>query len=387
MTSTSSSSEHSEHSSCCSQTHTESKDDAPYEIAGHAWQFPPPEVARMLSPKMPKPWLEVAAELLPLDQHDCMVDEPAIQDALNDVAAQLENDHILTSRPLDLYNLASFLTRCVEACHDALDKRQDAPLRQDRWCKDLRFTVASALEVLSEELASLQPVIGGGNRSVGADCSLYRDPPEGRSANRLILSVETKGSWKKLVSRAFDSARCLFSENQMRSFVLVLAFNQDEQALRSLIFRHGGLTASEPYSIATPEGLKEIARLFLALALWSTPGDAGFVPTCTDTTYMLPADRLGKECALAAVDDILSRSLRIRGRMTLVSRLHLSHNYPLEGGFPQSQRPNFALTLSQTGISRPSVSHSAVKPSTSSRLKSFVQTTVRSSQKWPVRSL
>ena len=267
-----------------------------------------------------------------------MVDELALQHALDNVVARLENDDILTSCPFDLYNLASFLTRCVEACNDALDKQQDAPLRHDRWCNDFQFTVRTTLTDLPEEPVSLQPAIRGGNRSVGGDYSLYRDPPEGRPTN-LMLPVEVGESWKETVSRAFDSARRLFIESQMRSFVLVLAFNRDEQALRSLIFHHGGLTASEPYNITAPEGLKEIARLFLTLALWSTPGDAGFVPTCTDTIYMLPADWLGKDYALAVLDKVLSRSLRVRGRMTLVSRLHLLHNPSLKGGFSQATTP------------------------------------------------
>jgi len=167
---------------------------------------------------------------------------------------------------------------------------------------------------------------------VGGYYSLHRDPPEGESTNGLILPVETGGSWEETVSKAFYYARCLLSESQMRSFVLVLGFNQDEQALRPLIFHRGGLTTSEPYNITTLEGLKETARLFLVLTLWSAPGDAGFVPACTDTMYMLPADQLGKDYALAALDDVLSRSLRIRGRGTLVSRLRLLRNPPLEGG-------------------------------------------------------
>jgi len=147
MTSTStpsSPSEHSESSSYCSQAQGELKNDILYEIAGHTWQFPPPEVARMLSPKTPKHCPGVPGELLLLDQYDCMVEELALQDALNDVVTRLENDDILTSRPFGVHNLTSLLTRCVEACHDALDKQQDAPLRQDRWYNDIQSTVGSA---------------------------------------------------------------------------------------------------------------------------------------------------------------------------------------------------------------------------------------------------
>ena len=81
----------------------------------------PPEVARMLSPKAPEHYPEVAGELLLLDRYDCMVDELVLRDVLDDVT-QFENDDILTSRPFSVHNLTLFLTKCVEACRDALDK-------------------------------------------------------------------------------------------------------------------------------------------------------------------------------------------------------------------------------------------------------------------------
>ena len=166
-----------------------------------------------------------------------------------------------------------------------------------------------------------------------------------------MLPVETKGSWKETVSKTSDAARRLFGENRVRSFALALAFDQGEKALRFLIFHHGGLTASEPCKITAPGGLKEIARLFLVLASWSTPGDAGFVRCCTDTEYALPADRLGENYVLVEVDDVLSCSPRVRGRMTLVSRLRLSRKFPTEGELFQNQHSNGTVTLLQTEIS------------------------------------
>jgi len=132
-------------SSHCFQTQRELKHDILYEIANHTWRFPPSEVARILLPKTPKHCLEVAGKFLLLDQHDCTVDELALQDALSDVVTQLEDDGILTSRPFSVHNLTSFLARCVEACHDALDKQQDPPLCQDRWYNNLQSTIGSAL--------------------------------------------------------------------------------------------------------------------------------------------------------------------------------------------------------------------------------------------------
>lgn len=75
----------------------------------------------MLSPKKPKPHVEAAGELLPQDRYDCTVDTLAFRNALDHVVARLENNCILTSQSFDPHNLAVFLTRCVEVCHNALD--------------------------------------------------------------------------------------------------------------------------------------------------------------------------------------------------------------------------------------------------------------------------
>jgi hypothetical protein len=346
MSSTSSPYWCSEHSSCHPRTQSDSKNDAVYEIANHTWQFPPLEVARMLSPKTPKPRLEAVRELRPLGQYDCIVDKPTFRRAVDDVATQLGSDVTFASQSFEHHDPAAFFTTCVEVCHDVLDKQQDAPLRQDRWYKDLRFTVGNAPAGCPGESTTPEPASASKRRfSAGGDKLLHRDSPRGNPAKRLTLLVETKGTWNQTVSKASDNARCLFGANRVRSFVLVLAFNQDEKALRFLIFHHGGLTASEPCSIAVPGGLKEITRLFLVLASWSTPGDAGFVDCCTNTEYVLPADRLGENYVLAAVDDVLSCSPHVRGRMTLVSRLRLLRKYSMEGGFSQNQCSNSTPTL------------------------------------------
>jgi len=288
----------------------------------------------MLSPKKPKPHTEPTAELLLQHQYDYVVDRPAFQNALEDVVTRLVNDATSISQSFDLHDLAVLLTRCIEACHDALDKQQDIPLRQGRWYGNLQFTVRNAPADRSRKSARRKSLIIGAHRlSGGGNEVLCGDSPEGKPADRLTLPVEAKGSWQETVTHSSDDARCLFNTNKIRSFALVLAFNQDERALRFLIFHHSGLTASEPCNVTTPGGLREVARLFLVLTSWSTPGDAGFVPSCTDTMSAFPADRLGKDYALAASDGVLSWSLRLRGRMTLVSRLRLLQGSSVEGEF------------------------------------------------------
>ena len=199
MSTTSSSDGYSEHSSYCSQIQSEPINDTACGIANHVWQFPSLEVAHMLSPKGPKPWLKAAGQLLPLDHHDCIVDELAFQIALDEVVIRLANDEILTSQSLEHHDLAGFLTRCMEVCHDALDKQPNAPLRQDRRNKDLRFTVKTPTADCS---TSPQQPIMGGRFPAGGDEMLHPDPLEGEPTNAPTLPVEVGTSWKQIASRA-----------------------------------------------------------------------------------------------------------------------------------------------------------------------------------------
>ena len=315
------------------QTENKQEYDTEYELADHTWQFPSLEVARMLSPKTPKAGVAAAGGLLSLDQYDCVADGPVFQDALNDVVTRLRYDNRPTPKSSDHHDLVVFLNRCVEACHDALDKQQDTPLRQDRWYKGLDLTINGTLATpLGEFVPFKSDTTDELGSSPPGDKTLHWGPLDGESAHRITLLVETEGSWKEAVSKAAGSACRSFGASQVRSFVLVLAFDRISQALRFLIFHHGGVTASEPCNITGPGGLKEALRMFLALAFWSTPVGTGFTPSCINTEYALPADRLGKTYMVAVVDGVLSRSPRVRGRMTLVSRLHLLRNTPTDGG-------------------------------------------------------
>jgi len=131
-----------------------------------------------------------------------------------------------------------------------------------------------------------------------------------------------------MVSQAATYARCLFSASPIRALALVLAFDHESNTLRFLVFHRGGLVASEGYNITERDGLEGIARLFLTLASWRTAEEAGIVTCCSDNTYLLPADRAGTCCMSAAVEGILFRTLRIRGRMTSVSLLRLPTSTP-----------------------------------------------------------
>ena len=297
------------------------------EIADQTFWLPSLELSRILSPKKPKSG--VVEEFLQLDDCDCIVDKQPFKEALKDVVTELKTfaPSAGSGESASYRSLAEFLTGCVKACHVALDKRTEFSLRQDRWYKDLEFTVGKPVVDSVDGAASLKPDITGGNGILAlAEERLYWKPPADKSTHRVTLPVEVKKQWKDMVSQAATYARCLFSASPMRIFVLVLAFNQESNMLRFLVFHRGGLTASEEHDITRPYGLQEIARLFLTLASWSTAQDAGVITCYSENVYLLPGNKEGASCVCATADGILSRSLCVRGRTTYVSRLRLPTN-------------------------------------------------------------
>jgi len=302
------------------------------EIANQTFSFPPNELARMLSPKTPKPDIKAAGELLELDNYLCIVDEPPFLAALDDVVAQFRT---FTPQPAgsaesaSYPSLAKFLTDCVQVCHDALDRQHGFPLRQERWYEKLEFTVARRVKDRVDHASPLWPDITGG-KWISQFCGeqLYWRPPPEKPGHGITLPVEVKNSWRDMVSQAATYARSLFSANPMRTFALVLGFNQEQNTLRFLVFHHGGLTASEECDITEKGGLKEVARLFLTLASWRTAEEAGFITCYSHSAYLIPTDPAGTNHLSAEVERILSWHHSVRGRMTFVSRLRLPSNIP-----------------------------------------------------------
>ena len=79
----------------------------------------------MLSPKTPKHGVEATGKLLLLHQYDCIVDELPFQAALDDAAKQLRTftpQAAGSGESASYPSLAEFLTGCVRACRDALDR-------------------------------------------------------------------------------------------------------------------------------------------------------------------------------------------------------------------------------------------------------------------------
>ena len=118
-----------------------------------------------------------------------------------------------------------------------------------------------------EGAAPLKSDITGGNGiSAFSKERLYWKPPPDKPTHMITIPVEVKDDWKTMTSQAATYARCLFSASPTITLALVLAFNQGINALRFLVFHHGGLTASKELNITKSDGLKDVARIFLTLA-------------------------------------------------------------------------------------------------------------------------
>ena len=239
--------------------------------------------------------------MLGSDQYKYDVDVQSFRNALKEVVTNLvpftakHGSAESTNYP----GLAQFLTTCVKACHAALDKQNEFAPREERWYKDLEFTVAKTAADGVEGAAPVKPnVTGGIGISKLAEQRLYWKPTPDKPTYRITLPVEVKDDWKDMVAQAATYARCLFGASPMRTFALVLAFNHSSNALRFLVFHRGGLTASNECHTAKPKGLEGIARLFLTLALWRTAEEAGAVGCCNDETYLLPADKKARRTCL-----------------------------------------------------------------------------------------
>ena len=185
------------------------------EIADQTFWLPSLELSHILSPKKPKSG--VVEEFLQLDDCDCIVDKQPFKEALKDVVTELKTftPSAGSGESASYRSLAEFLTGCVKACHVALDKRTEFPLRQDRWYKDLEFIVGKAVVDSVDGAASLKPDITGGNGILAfAEERLYWKPPADKSTHRVTLPVEVKKQWKDMVSQAATYARCCSAQVQ-----------------------------------------------------------------------------------------------------------------------------------------------------------------------------
>ena len=312
------------------------------EIGSQTFEFSSLELSRILSPKTLKDGVETGTRLIPISDYNCVVDEDTFDKALRHVVEGLETYNIKSAGSTEESSysvLAPLLTKFVARCHAALDESNDFPPAHKRWYDKLEFVVAKQVADGIEGAAPLKPDIvgakGTSEHGLGEQRFCWDPQAVAKPCQRVLIPVEVKSDWRELVSQAATYARGLFSAIPMRMFALVLGFDHTKHGLRFLVFHRGGLAASEEYNISQKDGMEHVARLFLTLTLWTTAEEAGFIPCCNETGYLLPADKKEKY-VYAKVEAALFRSLCVRGRMTHVLLLGLP---PPKGAAPADSRP------------------------------------------------
>ena len=248
-----------------------------YELADHMWEFPPQDVARMLSPKLPKPKSDTSS-CPALDNFDCLVDHPLFEDALRrqpDVEPSLSD----SGHPAD------FLNQCVGNCEAAYDWLHDhysgpfhiAP-RVERWQhilvfpKSMRPAAADSVDggestIPKESEEALAPT----QKSIKT-CwywSLPAHPDE--SAQKVEYTFKAEEDSFKFVMHARTCARAQFNAVPLRTFAAVVAVDQTAGELRVLVFHRGGLSSTRSLKHSSPEDRFHIHRLLLSVLLWQTP--------------------------------------------------------------------------------------------------------------------
>ncbi|KAF8206325.1 hypothetical protein K438DRAFT_1817003 [Mycena galopus ATCC 62051] len=301
-----------------SRLQEELKLDMRVEIRSHVWQFEPTQISRMLSPKIPK----ADGKLDLLADYTCTVDKGWFKDAVDGAAVALEFSPPQwpgeSTEKLYYEPLAKFLNDCVKQGGTALSNNRG------QWYADLHFVIYD--REMGDGIGNAYPVLGGvKDRSHPPDPAkvdtLYWTPPDGSDERtRMLLPAEVKKDWLDMVAQAAIYARCLFSANPSRTFVL--AYKHDRHELRFLIFHRGGLTTNTAVKLNEDSGRKEALRLIMTILLWSEPHHAGFLSTSNDFECLIPqSSDNGKKSINTTVKKVLHDSKCVRGRATRVSRL------------------------------------------------------------------
>lgn len=325
------------------------------EIDDQTYQFPPDEVARMLSPKRLKDGLLPLPQPL-LKDFDCLIDETVVKDAMKQVPElKVVNDEWDTNSERQNYeSIAKFLNTCVQECNNVYgvihqklasqeDHRFSVVAQTERWLPGLRFAKydkatgdgihnASALK---PDFVGLDDVADSNPEDFLCWWSLpsHEIAETGKGKKRkdtpdfeIAVPGEVKGDWKVMVQQAGTYARGLFAASPLRRFALVIAVDHKQKLLRYLIFHHGGLSASQPLNLTDAKDCRAILKVLLSILLWQSPEDAG-LPSFTDGHHFVlphPLDGMFK------IECVIHQALSTRGRNTYVARLKPLQNDDLK---------------------------------------------------------
>jgi hypothetical protein len=273
------------------------------EIHNHVWKFDAKRIAEMLSATG-----KGSPDRLVDSAHAKLRESPAWP--TNDVE-------------LDWYTpLAGFLNNCVNACRLALGKRSGS-----RFYGGLNFIVYN--KSMADGVGGASPVKPDLVSGLGLGSDDRVAWGLGQSGEKQVLiPVEVKSKWNQMVPQAATYSRCLFSAGPSRQFCIVLGFRHTTAELRFLVFHRSGLTGSKPCPVKSPDGQKDILRMFLSILEWKSANDAGFLDFFNDLEMSLLREEGDKTGTVARVTEVLHDGLCVRGRASRV----LLMEYPADEG-------------------------------------------------------
>ncbi|KAF9649200.1 hypothetical protein BDM02DRAFT_3142988 [Thelephora ganbajun] len=207
-------------------------------------------------------------------------------------------------------SIAAFLNDCVDVCHNTLnDSSGSAAARDSRWYGRLKFMDRI-------DVAPVKPDLVGGLDLEPGECVVWS--PQDSRTKQVLLPVEVKAEWPRLVFKAATYARYLFNASPSRHFAVVLGFCHATAELRFLIFHRSGLTASRPLSVRNEVGKMDILRVFLSILQWESAKDAGFPGFNNDFEISLLRHEGDQDGVVSRVVKVLHDGLRVQGRASRV---------------------------------------------------------------------
>ncbi|RDX56179.1 hypothetical protein OH76DRAFT_602608 [Lentinus brumalis] len=282
------------------------------ELGEQIWQFPPNDIARMLSPKI----INVADSPArsqepypPLAWYRCVIDDHAICAGVDSMSGP-QPLTLVPSERLNYKPLAKWFNECVTPCDELYTrvrqkKLASVPFRlvtfKQRWFPTLVFSAYD--RPTGDKFAgapSLKPDLVAGPRELGKETVCYwsgANPDDDQMP--IDFAVAVKDNWKALVMQAATYARAQISAVPL------------------------------PIRIDTAEGVRQVQKVLFSVLLWQTPQDAGLPLFTNGNNFLLPASAsLPAQVTLAVAEQVLFHSLCVRGRGSFVVRARSTTDPP-----------------------------------------------------------
>lgn len=270
------------------------------ELGSQAWNFPPDDFVRMVSPKVPRN-KETPGECRYIDEFECESDGEDFKTSCQRAVAELMKEYrgpgsavwrTETGETLHYDQVVLYFNDMIKACRTAL-ATLDKP--KDTLFQDVTFSVTD--EAYMEDRA-----IGSGNLCPDIIMEERESWPEGTGDKRsdrpwwcrqgtgqrqAMLVCEVKNEWHLLMKQLGTYARSQFDAFPSRFFVLTIAFNQLRETVRFVIFHRSGITASHLLNLREEDGRFHFLQIFMAFMSWGRVCDAGFPDFNDNVAYKL----------------------------------------------------------------------------------------------------